>query len=782
MQIFSLKHRLFVSASGILVLAALHDTARSAGAATAGRVQTPDRVVASGHKPHAKSALQAQNKENIDVTSNRQSVSLSVDGGGGMMRRETAAYSVQTVTKQFIDQKSPTSSVLDLVKTMPSLNVSSADTSGMHGGGIESRGLTDADMAILLDGVPASSAGYIDQNVDSENLERISVSPGASALEAPVTTSAGGVMREETLTPSHRMGGTMDFSYGTNNLSREFLRLQSGDIGNTGVRFYVSGSHTHARQWMGAGTNDRQHIDFGLQKDFQNASSIKLYFSWNNNQIMVDNYATEEQFKAYKHTGAGYNHSGYSTTGGNDNYWKNNISHFNTVFLVMPVHVVLSRKLTLDVTPYFYDALGWDSWGIGQSSAGQYSLGNGSALSGGQQLVQAWNAYSQPDVGVTAKLGYDIDSHNHFSVGYWYANNFSKIGFPINVSYSGATTPGNPHTALYTADGKRALAGLTNTGYEIHSIFVQDEARYLHNKLRINAGFKFMMTNYWMKNLLASSSTSNAHLGANSTVPLPQLSISYDIDDHSQVYVHGEGDFRQPDPSAIQAVTGMPKNQYSIKEELGYRYHDKYVMLDLSLFNYNITNRLMSTYLGGGVFGTANAGNQTVRGFDLMVAARPIHHFSPYASFEYLHATLDSNVPYGGSYLRTKGHEAPMAPKVMANFGLSYDDTHFFGNFALHYASSQSVTLTGDQRMPGYVTDSLSVGYRFKPFSFLKSPTFKMNFQNLTGAVVRTGPVGIATNATQGQLLDGTTLAAGSGAQFYVLPRFSMTGTISTDF
>ncbi|WP_242401171.1 TonB-dependent receptor domain-containing protein [Acetobacter okinawensis] len=136
----------------------------------------------------------------------------------------------------------------------------------------------------------------------------------------------------------------------------------------------------------------------------------------------------------------------------------------------------------------------------------------------------------------------------------------------------------------------------------------------------------------------------------------------------------------------------MPKNQYSIKEELGYRYHDKYVMLDLSLFNYNITNRLMSTYLGGGVFGTANAGNQTVRGFDLMVAARPIHHFSPYASFEYLHATLDSNVPYGGSYLRTKGYEAPMAPKVMANFGLSYDDTHFFGNFALHYASSQSVT------------------------------------------------------------------------------------------
>ncbi|MBB2180596.1 TonB-dependent receptor plug domain-containing protein [Gluconacetobacter tumulicola] len=696
-----------------------------------------------------------------------------------MMRRESAPYAIQTVTRQFIDQKSPASTVLDLVKNLPSMNVSSADTSGIHGGGIESRGLTDADMAILLDGVPASSAGYIDQNVDSENVENVSSSPGAFALDAPVTTSAGGVLQEDTVTPSHRAGGTMDFSYGTNNMSREFLRLQSGDIGNTGVRTYLSGSHTHARQWMGEGANDRQHIDFGLQKDFRNASNVKLFFSWNNNQIMVDNYATAQQFHQYKHLGIGYNRSNEAS---GDNYWKNNISHFNTVFLVMPVHIALARKLSLDITPYFYDALGWDSWGSGLSMAGSYLTARGAPVGAGQQLVSYWNAYSQPDVGVTTKLGYDIDAHNHFHVGYWYANNFSQIGFPVNLSHGGATSPSSQNTALYTLDGARALGGLSNTGYEIHSLFVQDEARYLDDRLRVNAGFKFMMTNYWMKNLLESRSVQGARLGANSTVPLPQLSISYDIDRNNQIYIHGEGDFRQPDPSTIQVGSGLPKNQYSIKEELGYRYHDDHVMLDLSLFNYNITNRLMNTYLGGGVFGSINAGNQTVRGFDLMISGRPYHHFSPYASLEYLHATIDSNIPYGSTYLRTKGNGAPMAPKVMANFGLSYNDSRFFGNFALHYAGSQSVTLVGDQRMPGYVTDSLSIGYHFKPYSFARSPTFKLNFQNLTGAVVRTGPVGIATNLHQATLLDGSMLAAGSGAEFYVLPRFSMTGTISTDF
>ncbi|MBB2199143.1 TonB-dependent receptor plug domain-containing protein [Gluconacetobacter sp. 1c LMG 22058] len=696
-----------------------------------------------------------------------------------MMRRETAPYAIQTVTREFIDQKSPASTALDLVKNLPSMNVSSADTSGIHGGGIQSRGLTDADMAILLDGVPASSAGYIDQNVDSENVESISSSPGAFALDAPVTTSAGGVLQENTITPSHKAGGTMDFSYGTNNMSREFLRLQSGDIGNTGIRAYLSGSHTHARQWMGEGANNRQHIDFGLQKDFENSSNVKLFFSWNNNQIMVDNYATAQQFHQYKNQGISYNR-GNAASG--DNYWKNNISHFNTVFLVMPVHIALARKLSLDITPYFYDALGWDSSGSGLSTAGSYQTAAGAPVGAGQQLVSYWNAYSQPDVGVVTKLGYDIDAHNHFQVGYWYANNFSQIGFPVNLSRGGARPPTSQNTALYTLDGARALGGLSNTGYEIHSLFVQDEARYLGDRLRVNAGFKFMMTNYWTKNLLQASSVQGARLGANSTVPLPQLSISYDIDKNNQIYIHGEGDFRQPDPSMIQIGTGLPKNQYSIKEELGYRYHDDHVMLDLSLFNYNITNRLMNTYLGGGVFGSINAGNQTVRGFDLMVSGHPYHHFSPYASLEYLHATIDSNVPYGSTYLQTKGNSAPLAPKVMANFGLSYNDSRFFGNFALHYAGSQSVTLVGDQRMPGYVSDSLSIGYHFKPYSFARSPTFKLNFQNLTGAVVRTGPVGIATNLHQASLLDGSTLAAGSGAEFYVMPRFSMTGSISTDF
>ncbi|MBB3884900.1 hypothetical protein [Acetobacter oeni] len=87
-----------------------------------------------------------------------------------------------------------------------------------------------------------------------------------------------------------------------------------------------------------------------------------------------------------------------------------------------------------------------------------------------------------------------------------------------------------------------------------------------------------------------------------------------------------------------------------------------------------------------------------------------------------------------------------MSPRIMANFGLSYDSDQFCDNFSLHYAGPQSVTLVNDERRLGDVSDTLTIGYRFKPFLYAKIPTFRMNFTNLTGSIVRTGPTGVTTN------------------------------------
>ncbi|NHN89304.1 TonB-dependent receptor plug domain-containing protein [Acetobacter sp. LMG 1627] len=733
-----------------------HAAAAQRNAQTSSRPASAGRPTVQPHRPADHVVSAKTETVMVKASPNRR------NGGGGMIRLETAPHAVQTVTKQFIEMRSPTSTALDLIQNLPSVSVSRPDSAGMQGGMIQTRGLTDLDMGLLIDNAPAAAAKYLAENIDSENLDSVSLTPGSSGTDLPVMSAAGGVLEEKSHAAAHKFGGLMDFSYGTNNLSREFVRLESGEIGNSGIRSYVSFSNTHARSWMGSGINGRRHIDFGLQKDWDNGSNAKLFLSWNNADFTIDNYPTEQEFYSYKHTGVGY---GRNSNASSANYWKNNNDHWNQIFLTAPVHIVLPARLSLDIQPYFNFGQGWDAAPGGYNAAGQSQT----------------NFFLQNDtkrVGAVAKLNYEIDRHNVFSVGYWYENNYTDQSYPSGSTRADGT-PASPWVYYKTTHPYEQ-----NAGYEIHSIFVQDTAKYLQDRLVIHAGFKFVMSNSW------TSDPYNRY-SKNTTEPLPQLSIGYDIDKHSQIYINASGDYRQPsavDMGWLPTSSNFLKNQYSIKEELGYRYHDDYIMADLSLFNYNVTNRIVNQYIGMNSFLPISIGNQTMRGFDFSISGRPIHGFSPYASVEYLHATQDSNVmdPYSNTLLHSKGSQAVMAPRVTANFGLSYTYRGFFSNATVHYTGPQSVSVAGDQRMPGYVTDTLSFGYHFKPFFFAKSPTVRLNFANLTGSIVRTGAMGVvySRHDANSQLVWSGSQAAytGYGNSFMVEPRFNMTGTVSTSF
>lgn len=53
----------------------------------------------------------------------------------------------------------------------------------------------------------------------------------------------------------------------------------------------------------------------------------------------------------------------------------------------------------------------------------------------------------------------------------------------------------------------------------------------------------------------------------------------------------------------------------------------------------------------------------------------------------------------------------------MNSLGVIYTYKGFFANAALQYTGPQFVTLAGDQGIPGYITDALTLGYHFKPLA-----------------------------------------------------------------
>lgn len=127
------------------------------------------------------------------------------------MRVETAPYAVQSVGRQYIEMRSPTSTGLDVVQNLPSVSIAMPDTSGIKGGALYMRGFTDADTALLLDGAPASLAAYLQQNVDAENIESVTMTPGSSPIDAPASNATAGTLDERTLTPERKLGAAWIF-------------------------------------------------------------------------------------------------------------------------------------------------------------------------------------------------------------------------------------------------------------------------------------------------------------------------------------------------------------------------------------------------------------------------------------------------------------------------------------------------------------------------------------------------------------------------------------------
>lgn len=278
----------------------------------------------------------------------------------------------------------------------------------------------------------------------------------------------------------------------------------------------------------------------------------------------------------------------------------------------------------------------------------------------------------------------------------------------------------------------------------------------------------------------------------NNAEPLPRFSVKYQIDPLNMVYASASTDFRTPSEqtffnqyyqgSLYYAANTNLKPEYAISETVGYRFSGPRLTLSLSFFNYNFTNRQIST-LGGGsgsVNQSINAGGQTSRGLDFEAGTKPWHHISPYVSAEYLHATIDNNIAVGNDYVPTAGKTAVRSPSFQGAVGLNYDDGTFFGSFDVKYVGSQYATFINDEKIPDYAVTDLGVGYRLPSVSLRGRPELKLNLINMGGDYL-SGVANPTTNAKDVVGLRGT-LINGSSPTYYLSSGLAVLFTAKQTF
>ena len=786
--------------------------AQTSQAAVAPASNTPDTPV-GGAGPVGKANAEA-NSEAITVTA--AAAHKTADGvtglqpGGGLITVQVAPKSVSTVTTDYILKQAPATSPFMLTQLLPGADVSEVDPWGLSGGSISLRGLNQTEMAFVWEGSPIADIGvyttYPSEFSDSENLDELTLQQGSSNIDTPTINGSGGLFTFHDRDPLDHFGGLADYGYGTYKYNREFARIDTGLIGNTGVKAFVSISNQHDRAWRGSGVDDRLHTDWKFVKEWGNGNRVALVGAY---QDAVQNSYTNPTLYQWDSLKDSFNYTGtYITRAnpyGDTQYWRLNRNPYHNVELSGPSTFHVTSDLEIDVIPYMWHGYGNGTIGLTSFDADNYlgamqvaqnlNLPNANPSDGGATTLLAF-VDDQWRGGVTTKAYYQLGAHDRLYGGWWYEYSDDHDYEPTSVVGRNGepTSVWGDQEIVKLSNGQAYLGQNIRTVTQVNTLFIGDTVTLLNDRLILDAGFKEAIVNRDGTNSLPGPQYKAIE---NTSEPLPALSAHFQINGRNQVFASVSTNFRSPvntslyntysfvDGSVAQPGNTHLPNEFSISEEAGYRYTGSLFVGSASYFHYNFTNRQIISAVPGtnnAITTNVDAGGQTSDGIDAEFGTRPFFHIRPYVSAQYLHTSIDNDITLGnGELVPTAGKTAVQSPHFIGAFALDFDNGQVFANWNVRYVGQQYSTFTNDQHIPAFYEMAAGVGLRLPDIGYARTPTLQLNFVNLTNNKFLSGINSITTNA-QNVVGRYGTLIAGSAPTYDIGEGFAAIATFKSAF
>ncbi|WP_246331490.1 TonB-dependent receptor [Sphingomonas chungangi] len=718
----------------------------------------------------------------------------------GLLPDQTAPRAVSAISADFITKQAATLNAFQLVNLLPGANVSSSDPYGLStSSSLTLRGLGQDEIGVLMEGAPQNDIGYYyaypAQFADAENIRQISLAQGAVDIDSPTVGGAGGLLSLTLDDPKTKFGGLLDLSIGSYNERRVFARVDTGTIGSTGLRAFLSYSNNRADNWRGAGFDTRQHVDAKLLGEWGDGNRASIAVSFNDADNSIYPSPTLADWQAYGRT---FNLDRHYTDG-DVNYWRLYRSPFRNVYVSAPVHLKLSDRLALDSTTYLQFGYGNSPYGTQLSATGNFlgteELTQPITLPNGADAATVLGNFTgdQFRAGNVSKLTWDTGA-NRLTAGLWFDTGTDRVlqtYTPIRPDGHPVDPWGYRDDAIRTADGRLLAYENERTRTVTKGFFLADSID-LTPRLTVDVGFKGVDLLHDGRNYLPGPQD---RVRFDSFAALPRAAVHYRLDDRQQLFANLTTNFRAPDEYTLYNVydgaggvssTGTThlKNEYSVSEEVGYRYIGPDFSASLTGFHYHFRNRQQATVIDNGgalISTTINAGSQTSYGVDAELDYRPAKGVSIYVSGEYLHARIDSDLPVGGDFLPTKGKHAVSAPTVQLGLGGTYDDGLLFGSFALKYVGRQYATFMNDESIKGYATLDMSIGVHLGDLIDHRRTDLRLNVINATDPHVLSGVEAISTNAQDTTGRNGMTIA-GSAPAYYIGSGRAVMATLSRAF
>ncbi len=217
-----------------------------------------------------------------------QAVEVIIKGGprstGGLAVQSNQAKDQSIVTKDYIQREIGTANFAQDINLLPGVNYSSEDATGLLSGDFRMHGFDGAHVSITIDGTPVNDTGnyavYPGEYAVAEATDHITVNMGQTEVDSPTASAIGGTVNIITRQPLATPQIEINPEVGSYNFKRLYVGLDTGAVGPTGLRGYISFNDADANKWRGAGDVKRWGSDGKLYQPLDNNGFLAVAYTW----------------------------------------------------------------------------------------------------------------------------------------------------------------------------------------------------------------------------------------------------------------------------------------------------------------------------------------------------------------------------------------------------------------------------------------------------------------------------------------------------------------------
>jgi iron complex outermembrane recepter protein len=740
--------------------------------------------------------------------------------GAGQMLKEDAVKARSTVTKEATEKDRATGNPYQALSLLPGVSTFNHDATGLFGGGFTMRGFGADQIGFTINGVPVNDSGsysvFPQEYVDQENSCTQSIAQGTAEIESPHIGATGGSVSITMCDPEEKRRFRVGQTIGQLNLTRTFLRADTGRFANNMAKTFISYSHTQADKWKGEGGAKRDHIDAAFSFDISPDSRILGSVMYNravNNNFLAPTLA-ELATKGYDYDWSTsfvpgklppVKGTAQREAGPTPAYYKLSINPFENSITSLSGSFKLTDNLQLKVQPYLW--LGYGTGGTQQRALSETAfldnatgkIGAGVDLNGDgdtlDTIVVATSSITKTTrPGITTELGFQFGNHQ-LKLGAWYERaNHRQTGPAVGVDANG-----NPsdiwleNGRVQRPDGTDYQSRNWLTISPAYQFYISDAFSFINDRGMLQLGLRTPHVTRKFTNTASEGATSLVGFNFEKTYSdvLPQVGVRFNIDKQQQVFANVGKNFRAPPNFAfaptganikvtngVAILVGPIEAETSINTDFGYRYQGSAIIFSATGFFIDFKNRQANAYdplLDRSIY--TNAGNASNRGFELELGTQPMNGFSGYLSLTSQKSKLKNDInPAKGVVAPTAGKQFPLTPELLVGASVQYAVGPFYARVKAKHTGRQFATLVNDEAAPSYTTAEFDAGYRFADMAFLRKPQIRLNVSNIGNTKYITPFNGTRVN---GQPIG--TLRAETVGYYQGAPRF-FSVTLSADF